>query len=75
MQTGVLVFIRNNQLKVVNPSVTESLSSTETLRVALLKDAPTKLHSPHRERPILLTTTNLNVYLRVVHNGFVKDFN
>lgn len=41
------LFIKNNQLKFVNPSVTEGLDSIETLRVALLKDAPEKLGSPH----------------------------
>lgn len=75
MHTRVFFFIKNNQLKFVNPSVTESLNSIETLKVALLEDAPTKLHSHHRERLIWLTTTNLNIYRRIVRNGFVKDFN
>lgn len=41
------LFIKNNQLKFVNPSVTEGLDSIETLRVAFLKNAPAKLGSPH----------------------------
>lgn len=40
------LFIKNNQLRFANSSVTESLNSTETLKVALLKYAPNKTGFP-----------------------------
>lgn len=43
-------FIKNNQIRFANPSVTESLNSLETLRVALLKYAPNKTEFPPTRR-------------------------